>query len=156
MSYLQIKDFRKYIKNPSKYVGHGPCTLRSSWEIKFATWLDKNPNCLEWAVEEIVIPYIFYDPKIRKNRQHRYFTDFWMKIRDKNGVIKEFLIEIKPHHETQPPKKSGRHTKKFSRTVFNYAKNQAKWQAAKQFCESLKENGRDIEFLVLTEKDLPV
>ena len=38
---------------------------------------------------------------------------------------------------------------KFIEEVFNYGTNQAKWKAAKEYCED-----RGMKFLVLTEKDL--
>lgn len=154
--YYQIQDFWKYLKNPHKYVGERPITLRSSWEIKFAILLDKHPSVLQWSSESIVIPYKFYDPKRGKERTHRYFVDFWMKVKEVNGKEKEYLIEIKPYAETIEPKKPKRHTKTYSQKCFTFLKNQSKWEATKKYCEYQKLMGRNIDFLVLTENELPI
>lgn len=156
MSYYQIANFEKYLKNPKKYKGDYPIQLRSGWEIKFAQWLDGNSGVLKWNSETIVISYDFMNPKTGQVRKHRYFTDFWMQIKDKNGDIKEYLVEIKPSKETQPPPKPKRETKRYHQRVLSYLKNQAKWNAAKQFCEHQRQMGKNIDFVVLTEKDLPI
>jgi len=158
MSYYQIQDFRKYLTHPEKYtnVSGQPCTLRSGWEIRFATWLDTNSGVLKWSSEEIVIKYDFMNPKTGKLNKHRYFTDFWMQIRDKQGDIKEYIIEIKPFKETMPPQKPKRETKAYKNRIVTYLKNQAKWNAAREFCANQKRLGKEIEFVVLTEKDLPI
>jgi len=155
--YYQIKEFYKYLKNPDKYKGNRPITLRSSWEIKVASWLDRDPNCIEWNSETIVIPYTFYDPKKGKYRKHRYFTNFYMKVRSTSGAIEEYLVEVKPFNETKEPKKPKVHTAAYSRRCFNYLKNKAKWKAAEEYCEYQRtELGRNIKFMVLTEHDIPV
>ena len=104
--------------------------------------LDRSPDVLEWSSEEITIPY--YDPTT--GRVRRYFPDFW--VRKKDGT---FLFEVKPAKETQPPSiKSGkRPSPRLIREVMTYGVNQAKWEAAKSFCED-----RGWTFHVLTEKDL--
>jgi len=156
MSYYQLPNFEKYLKNPDKYKGVKPISLRSGWEIKFATWLDKNESVLNWNSETIVINYDFLDPAKNKIRKHRYFTDFWMLVKDKNGEPKEYIIEIKPWKETQPPPKPKRETQAHKKRVFTFLKNQAKWAAARKFCEQQKQLGKEIDFVILTEKDLPV
>lgn len=154
--YYQIKEFYTYLKNPQKYRGSRPISLRSSWEIKFAEWLDRRPDVIEWNSETIIIPYNFYDPKIKSYRTHRYFTDFWMKVKTEDGSIAEYLIEIKPKVETVEPKKPRAHTKAYSRRVFTYMKNKAKWEAAEEFCSEQRKQGKNIEFHVLTEDNLPI
>ena len=156
MAYYQIANFEKYLKNPSKYKGVMPITLRSGWEIKFATWLDKNASVLNWNSETIIIKYDFLDPVKKTVRNHRYFTDFWMRIEDKNKAIKEYVIEIKPYDQTRPPAKPKRQTQAHQKRVFTYLKNQAKWAAARKFCEDQQRLGKDISFIILTEKDIPV
>jgi hypothetical protein len=134
--------------NPSKYKGNASnIVYRSSWELKFMYDLDKNPNVLEWSSEEHPIPYRC--PIKRKVR--RYFVDFWMKWKDKNGIIREAFVEIKPFKETIQPVQGNRHKKTFQREVFTYANNKAKWDACKQYCQ-----GKGIEFLLLTEHDLGI
>lgn len=156
MGYYQIANFEKYLKNPQKYKGSYPIQLRSGWEIKFATWLDKNASVLKWNSETIVIMYDFLNPKTGQVRKHRYFTDFWMLVKEKDGSEKEYLIEIKPHDQTLPPKKPKRETGAYKNRVLTYLKNQAKWSAARKFCEQQKMLGKQIDFVILTEKDIPV
>jgi hypothetical protein len=110
---------------------------------------DKHPSVLQWSSESIIIKY-FYPVD---GKYHRYFTDFYMKVLQENNSIKEFIVEIKPLSQTIPPKVPQRKTKSYVNAVNEYIKNTAKWSAARQYCESLKQKGRDIEFQVLTEKD---
>ena len=85
---------------PDKYIGENYPVLRSSYEAKFCRWLDVNENVKAWASEQIEIPY--FDPTTNKKR--RYFPDFFMKAIDKYGILKNYIIEIKPDKETRPPK----------------------------------------------------
>lgn len=136
------------VKNPKKYKGDITKVIyRSSWELKFMNWCDNNESVLEWGSEIAVIPYI--SPV--DNRAHRYFVDFYMKLQDKHGVVRKYLIEIKPKKFTQEPKKPSKVTKHFIEEVYTYGVNQAKWKAATEFCED-----RKWQFLVLTEDDLGV
>jgi len=136
------------VKNPSKYRGdYNNVIYRSSWELKLMNWCDSTPAVLEWGSEVAVIPYISpVDKKI-----HRYFVDFYMKIQDKNGNIEKYLVEVKPKKFTQEPVKPKRVTKQFIEEVFTYGVNQAKWKAAREFCED-----RRWKFVVLTEDELKV
>ena len=59
------------------------------------------------------------------------------------------MIEIKPSRQIGKPKQSKKKTKSYMRESFEYIKNQAKWQAAKSYCE---DNG--LEFKIISEKDL--
>lgn len=150
--YQQVVDYFPKLIYPEKYTGARPLTLRSSWEIRFVKkYLDINKNILEWSSESVVIPYIFSVD----HRRHRYFPDFWMKVREEpNGVIKEYIIEIKPFNQTQPPKVPKRKTKKYENRIIEFIKNTDKWKYAQQFCEQMKHNGRDMEFKIITEKEL--
>jgi hypothetical protein len=136
------------VKNPKKYRGDiNDVTFRSAWELKFMNWCDRNEYVLEWGSEIAVIPYISpIDKKV-----HRYFVDFYMKIKDSKGNIKKYLIEVKPKKFTQEPIKPKRMTKQFIQEVYTYSVNQAKWKAATEFCAD-----RGFEFLILTEEDLKV
>ncbi len=108
-------------------------------------WCDTNSNILEWGSETIVIPY----KSPVDNKFHRYFVDFYIKVRDKTGTIQRYLIEIKPEKFTKPPEIPKRKTKQFIEEVFQYGVNEAKWKAAFEFCED-----RKWKFMILTEKDL--
>lgn len=133
-------------QNSSKYKGDPTNIIyRSGWEMRFMKWCDQTTAVLEWGSEEVVVPYVSpWDGHI-----HRYFIDFAIKIRDKTGSLKRYLIEIKPLRYTIPPKEPKRKTARYVQEVKDYAVNQAKWTAAKELAE---ETGA--EFLVLTERDL--
>ncbi len=134
--------------NENKYIGdYTNIIYRSSWELKFMKYCDIRESVLQWGSEELSIPY--YSPVDKK--MHRYFPDFFMKVRNKNGEIKKYLIEIKPEKFTLPPKQGKRRTKQFVAEANQYIVNQCKWEAAKEFCDD-----HMWEFLVLTEKDLNI
>ena len=137
-----------YPSFPRKYKGDPTNIIyRSLWERKFMVYCDKNQNILEWASEEIAIPY----RSPIDNRVHRYFPDFYMKVKETNGKIKNYVIEVKPAKQTKPPAKPKRQTKGYIREAYEYAKNQAKWKMAKEFCAD-----RKWEFKVVTEKELGI
>ena len=134
--------------HPKKYKGDPTGIIfRSLWERKFMVYCDQNKNVLEWASEEIALPY--RSPV--DNKVHRYFPAFYMKIKETNGAIKNYVIEVKPLKQCSPPKKPKRQTRGYLREAYEYAKNQAKWQAAKEFCDD-----RQWEFKVVTEKELGI
>jgi hypothetical protein len=135
-------------RNPKKYKGDiTNIVYRSSWELKFLNYCDKNESIIEYASEEIVIPY----RSPIDNKIHRYFVDFYVKIKDKSGNIAKYLIEIKPKKQTLPPKIPTRKTKYYINEVLEYVKNQAKWSSAENFCLD-----RQWKFLILTENELKV
>lgn len=119
--------------------------MRSSWETKFALWCDRNPSIVKWNSEETVVPYICPTD----NRWHRYFIDFRIQIKEKNGLLKTYLVEIKPDKQTRPPEVPSRKTKRFLIEAATYMKNEAKWKAATQFARD-----RGWEFIILTENHL--
>lgn len=146
--YRETYKGRYRIQNPKKYKGDiNDVIYRSSWELRFMKWCDLNPNVIEWGSETVIIPY--RSPV--DNRMHRYFVDFYIKIKDKTNEIKKYLIEIKPEKFTKPPAIPQKKTKKFIEEVFNYGINQNKWKSANEYCED-----RGWKFLVLTEKDLGI
>lgn len=142
------KQGRWFPRNPEKYRGDANNIIfRSSWEKRFFEWCDTNPSVIEYASEEIVIPYLCETD----GQWHRYFVDAYIKIKDKNGNMKKFLVEIKPSKETLPPKFPGKQTKRYLTEVHTFIKNQSKWKAAKAFAQK---NG--VEFVILTEKELGI
>ena len=133
---------------PKKYAGDPTNIIyRSLWERKFMVYCDTNTNILEWGSEEM---FIWYRSPI-DSKPHRYFPDFYIKVKESTGHIKKYLIEIKPHKQTAPPPKPQRQTKKYLYEAYEYAKNQAKWEAAREFCKD-----RQWEFKVLTENELNI
>ena len=131
---------------PYKYKGD-PTTIiyRSLWERKFMQYCDSNINILEWGSEEM---YVWYKSPI-DNRPHRYFPDFYIKLKENTGRIKKYIIEVKPKKQTKPPIKKSRVTKTYLYEMKTYAVNQAKWKAAQEFC---KDNG--MQFKIVTEEEL--
>ena len=133
---------------PQKYKGNiSTIIYRSLWERKFMVYCDLNENIIEWGSEEIALPY----RSPLDNRVHRYFPDFYIKVRESNGSLKRYLIEIKPKKQTVEPKIKKRKTKAYIYEVTEYAKNMAKWKAAEEFCKD-----RMWEFKVLTEDELGI
>lgn len=135
-------------KNPKKYKGDaGNIIWRSTWELRLMKWLDENNSVIEWQSEEIAIPYVSPED----GRRHRYFPDFVVKVLQADGSIKVMLLEVKPLIQTKEPRKQKRATKKYITEVVTYGKNQAKWKAAKEFCED-----RGWEFRIVTERELGI
>ena len=133
---------------PQKYQGNPDNIIcRSSWERKMCRWCDLNENIISWASEEFSIPYV--SPV--DNRVHRYYPDYLIKVKESTGKIKTYVIEVKPKKETSPPKRPKRQTKSYIYECKMYAVNQAKWQAAREFC---LDNG--VEFKIITENELGI
>ena len=118
------------------------------WERKFMVFCDHNDSIIEWGSEEVIVPYMCpTDGKV-----HRYYPDFYIKVKNKQGSITKYIIEIKPKRQVLGPNdKPKRKTAAWKREVLTYIKNRAKWEAAKDFCED-----RQMKFLILTEDHLGV
>jgi hypothetical protein len=135
-------------RNPLKYKGDPSNIIyRSLWELRLMTYLDGHQDVLEWASEEFCIPY----RSPIDNRTHRYFPDFWVKQRSRNGDIEVKVIEVKPAKQSAPPKVQNRATKKYINEVVTWGVNQAKWRAAEAYCKE-----RNWQFVVMTEKELGI
>ena len=133
---------------PSKYQGNTKHIIcRSSWERKFCQWCDMNNSIISWASEEFSIPYV--SPK--DNRVHKYYPDYLIKVKEKNDMIKTYVVEVKPFKQTRPPKTPKRKTSRYINEVRNYAINDAKWKNATEYCKD-----RDMEFIIITEDELGV
>ena len=148
MTYTKTYKGKFRVDNPGKYKGDiSNIVYRSLWELRFMKWCDKNQSVEEWGSETVIVPYI--SPVDRK--AHRYFVDFYVKVRNKNGTLQKYLIEIKPERFTKPPAIPKKKTKRFIDEVFQYSVNDAKWKAAFEFCKD-----RNMTFMILTEKDLGI
>lgn len=136
-------------ENPKKYKGD-PTNIvyRSLWERKFMRYCDLNESVNQWQSEEFWIPYKSpLDGKI-----HRYFPDFFVKYKDSKGNTRTVVIEIKPKKEVLMPEQNPkRRTKAWANKVQTWVVNQAKWKAAKEFCDD-----RKYEFRIMTEEDLGI
>tara|TARA_B100000676_G_C17491401_1_gene538453 strand:+ start:201 stop:545 length:345 start_codon:yes stop_codon:yes gene_type:complete len=111
-------------------------------------YCDTNDKILEWGSEEFAIPY--RDPV--SGRRRRYFPDFYIKYIDKSNKTRRMVVEVKPARQCKepivnPPKK----TKTWMNEVYTWGVNQAKWKAAKSFCDD-----RLWEFKIFTEKELGI
>ena len=130
------KNIKKYRGNPDKIY------YRSLWERNFMVYCDNNSAILEWGSEEVIIPYI----SPLDGRRHRYFPDFYIKVKQADGSIKKIIIEVKPKKQCKPPDIPKRKTKRFINEVRTWGVNKAKWEAAIEWC-----NDRGMEFKILTE-----
>lgn len=139
-------------KNPAKYGGNvNNIIYRSSYEFKYMTHLDNDPDTVLWFSEEVSIPYL--SPKDKKI--HLYYPDFVVK-KKVGDVIKTFMIEIKPFKQVIQPKQrteAGRLKKEKTRLTesLTYHINQAKWTAAKAFCKD-----KNWQFAILSENELGI
>ena len=124
----------KYKGNPSNII------YRSGWELDFMKYLDRQPGVLQWNSEEIIIPY----KSPIDNKWHRYYPDFWVKT-----LKSETIIEIKPKKQTKPPKENPKHRRRYLREVKTFVINEAKWKAAKEFCEN-----KGLQWQIMTEDTL--
>jgi hypothetical protein len=145
---------RYRVLNPEKYLGD-PTTViyRSLWERKFAHFFDTHPSILEWSSEEIIIRYL----SPIDNRWHRYFPDFWIKVKTKDDTVVEYVVEVKPAKQTLQPKPlseskriTPRRHAKYTKEIETWAINQAKWKFAECYCKE-----RNQQFIILTEAHLP-
>ena len=149
MNRKRTSKFKQGIFNPvnkEKYKGTLPIFYRSSYELRYSRWCDHNPNVISWGSETVIIPY----SNPLTGNISRYFVDFNITIKTKDGTIRKYLVEIKPSIQTLPPK-PGKNTKALLRRQAEYIKNRAKWQAAEQYAK--KQNK---EFVILTEKHLGI
>lgn len=146
------KKFKQGIYKPinqQKYRGLDLPRFLSSWELKLFRWCDMNDDVVEWNSEGIAIPY--FNPV--EERNSTYFPDVTLKLKV-NGVVKKYLIEVKPFRQTIDPKTVD-HGRKRKKTILyeslTYIKNLAKWTAAKKWADKM-----GYEFTILTEKELAI
>ena len=133
--------------NPKKYTGNPRNIIcRSSWERRFCNWCDINESIIEWGSEEFWIPYRAPDGKVR-----RYFPDFLIKVKESNGELKTYVIEVKPKKQTLKPKPRKKVSKSYLYECKTYEVNKAKWKAAREWCAD-----RKVEFKIVTEKELGI
>jgi len=133
------------LKHPEKYRGDPNNVIyRSSWELRFNEFLDNNINVIEWASEELWIPYL----KPTDNKIHKYYPDYFVKFLDSNNKVHIEIIEVKPIKQTKPPKKTQNpNTALYEKLT--YAVNMSKWSSATKWCSE-----RGIVFRILTEREL--
>ena len=132
--------------NPKKYKGDPTRIMyRSSLELRCMTHFDIHPNIIWWQSEEVVVPY--HDISTGRNR--RYFPDFVINIKNKEGVVETLMIEVKPLAQTMEPKKQKSSSKRYINEVYTWGTNSAKWAHAEKYCAE-----RKWKFIILTEKEI--
>jgi len=148
---VELHSMAKYFQglfkpiNPQKYKGNPTqICFRSSYELKLLTYLDRHPEIVWYSSEELSIPY--RSPIDRSLR--RYYPDILCKRR--NDIL---MIEVKPKFQRNPPvlAEGKRMTASHKRAVITYAINDAKWKAARAYCED-----RGWIFKIMTEKELGI
>lgn len=146
-------------KNPIKYKGDPTNIIyRSSWELKFMRWCDETSSVIEWSSETVVVPYrskvdelIEKKKKLNYKIMHRYFVDFYVKLKTKDGTIKRWLVEVKPYSQTKEPVKpeNAKSSRSYTNALMRWWINDAKWKAAREYAAD-----RNMEFKLITEKEL--
>lgn len=155
---FQVANCYSNLRNKHKCLSESKTvTIRSSWEGKLIfKFLDTHPSILAWDSESVIIPYRC---PVRNYSIHRYFVDYWIKMIDRYGKEFELLVEVKPEAERllaehpTPPKKI---TKSTIDRIQTAIKNKAKWDATRAYCLSEQKKGRNIQFVIWTEKNAPV
>lgn len=132
-------------RNKDKFIG-SKAVYRSSLELRFMKFCDYNEKVIKWGSENVIIPYI--NPL--DGKMHRYFVDNFVQIKEGDRV-KRYLVEIKPSSQLSPPKTKYRKKSNLIYEQTMYITNQAKWQAAREWC-----NKKGLEFIIITEKHLTV
>ena len=148
MNFKRDKRFTQGIfkpENPDKLIGNKQPIFRSSWELRFFRWADRNANVLAWGSENIIIPYLSpLDSKV-----HRYFVDNFVVFAGCNGEREKFLIEIKPSKQLKQPSNDRKKTKTLLYEQKTWIINQVKWRAARDWAVK-----KGYKFIILTEKEL--
>lgn len=125
--------------NREKYVGDSnKIVCRSLWERNICKFCDENPNVVKWSFEEIIVPYT--SPLDQK--QHNYFPDFVIQFKNTSG-LQTWMVEIKPKKQTILKEQASKREK------ITWIINNAKWEAAKKYCEK-----NNMEFKIITEKEI--
>ena len=108
-------------------------------------YLDLHTDVLAWNSEEVIVPY--RSPV--DNRMHRYYVDFWVRLKDAEGNIGHLLVEVKPLAQCREPVKKSRASRRFLMEVRTWGVNKAKWAAAKAYADC-----RGWRFVIMTEKEI--
>jgi TnsA endonuclease N terminal len=117
-------------QNPEKYHGNLKNIIyRSHPELIMMQFFDQHPKVLRWRSEEIAIPYRSVD-----GRHHFYFPDFFVHYENRQGILKDLLIEYKPKVQTTMPIKGKKGPKRLQEEMIVFGRNLLKWKAAAEYC----------------------
>jgi len=142
--YYSPKYFKKYRGDYTNII------YRSSWEHRFMVYCDLSGHVLEWSSEPISIDYI----SPLDNRKHKYFIDFYMKIKVDDQNIKEYLIEVKPKKQymVKPVlegKKTPKKIERYKNEMQTWLIKNAKFAAAIEYAQTV-----NMEFKIINESHL--
>lgn len=146
----KFKSSKYKLINPEKYIGdiHN-IICRSSWEHRFCTYCDLNESIVKWSSEPVGIDY--YSPIDEK--LHKYYVDFYIKIKLEDETEEEWIVEIKPENQRTKPVFEGymttRKLKSYNDKLKTYIINQAKFRAAIKWAAK-----RGLKFKVIDENFL--
>jgi len=140
----------------------GGIYYRSSWEKKIMYWLDRKPEILQWGAECLEIPYqmTHFEGGDAKIKKHRYYPDFFYRLRGVDGVLKEVVVEVKPMKEYEMvvslsngkmvvPEKGIKKLKNFEYDLKMAYRNKQKWETMIEWCRK-----KGYEFIIITELHL--
>jgi hypothetical protein len=125
-------------------------------------WLDNQENILIWGCENLEIPYemTHFENGDVKIKRHRYYPDFYYKIRQPDGSIKDIVVEVKPQKEydmviklnegaLNVPENGLKKLKSFEYDLKMAYRNKSKWETMIEWC-----NKKGYQFIIITEKHL--
>jgi hypothetical protein len=145
-------------KNKEKIIklnNQGGLYYRSGLEQKFMVYLDNNESIVHWNTELIKITYTknAWNNKLLEMTlsEHLYFPDFYYELKRADGSIARVVAEVKPEHETKPPKLQPNPTSKqlrnFEYSLKEYSKNLDKWKYCIEWCKN-----KGFEFIIITDR----
>jgi hypothetical protein len=145
-----------------KLNSEGGLYFRSGLEKKMMIWLDRNENILIWGCENLEIPYqmTHFENGDMRIKSHRYYPDFYYRMRKEDGTIKDIVVEVKPQKEYEMvlllnegklsvPESGLKKLKNFEYSLKEAYRNKSKWETMIEWC-----NKKGYEFIIITEKHL--
>jgi hypothetical protein len=145
-----------------KLNNEGGLYFRSSLEKKFMYWLDNHNDIVIWGCENLEIPYqlTHFENGDVKIKNHRYYPDFYYKIKRPDGSIKDVVVEVKPMKEYKMvldlnegkltvPDKGLKKLKNFEYDLKTAQKNKSKWETMIKWCDK-----KGYDFIIITEEHL--
>jgi len=145
-----------------KLNAYGGVFYRSSWEKKIMVWLDMKAEIFQWGAECIEIPYqmTHFDNGNIEIKTHRYYPDFFYRMRNSQGVLREVVMEVKPMKEYKMvqdlnegrlavPEKGIKKLKGFEYDLKMAYKNKQKWETMIKWCDK-----KGYDFIIITEEHL--
>lgn len=135
---------RYKVQNVNKYIGDtSKATYRSSWERELMLKFDHSSDVLRWSSEPF---HIWYRSPL-DGQKHRYFIDFLIVTRDREGNEHVTIIEVKPYAQCLEPKRQGKRKARYINETRTFLVNISKWEAALEHADK-----RGWHFKVVTEK----